>query len=106
MEIQKRRAIFIASFVSVGFLLIAGQHLRMFLIPAEGGGQHFFAISLLIYFAVLSMGCCALVAIHRWRVPRWLKIASIIAAMPLIIWSSFFLAIVGWCVFVLKVLMH
>jgi hypothetical protein len=99
MDIQKRRAVFIAIFVSAGFLLIAGQYLRLFLVREGGGGRHFFAISVLIYFAVLSMGCCALVMIHRWRVPRWLKITSIIAAMPLIIWSLFFLAIVGWCVF-------
>jgi hypothetical protein len=96
MDIQKKRAIFIASFVSAGFLLIAVQRLRVFLIPAEGGGRHFFAISVLIYFAVLSMGCCALVVIHRWRVPRWLKIAAIIAAIYLIIWSLFYLIAIAY----------
>lgn len=55
MDIQKKRAILLASFVSAGFLLIAGQHLRMFLIPAEGGGRHFFEISLLIYFVLLGL---------------------------------------------------
>ncbi len=95
MSIQKRRATLIVSFITIGYLLIASLYLRPLFVRKGNPGRYYPVISVMIFLAVFSMGCCALGLIHHWRVSISMKVAWIIAAILLILWSSFWLILVA-----------